>query len=380
MKRSFVSRGAAEARELAHRPQLAAIARRMNAARERVRAGHAELGDSSASATSSAVYSGSTSRCRVRERDVALLACLVARDATPPLRRAAARARPARSRVVLGELTHRRHVVVPLRQVGRCAPAARRRRRTASPFPTPAAGSCASSHADRPVVRPQPLTQLRFHDVHHAARAAAPRRRDCSSPLRLKIRKCRSSASTSSSIPSPFDATVRSTGGVHASICVALPRPRARLARGFMIVPRDRRRDAPARSRASSPATQAEHQLDARCAGGRRRAGRPCSPRRCRRSPSDPAFSVWIESPDSGTRITTVVSAVRATSSSLWPTPTVSMRMRSKPNASSTSAHLARGRGRDRRASRASPASGCTRPDRARRLPCGCGRRAARRR
>ena len=51
-----------------------------------------------------------------------------------------------------------------------------------------------------------------------------------------------------------------------------------------------------------------------------------------------PAFSVWMESPDSGTSTTTLVSAVRAMSSSLCPTPTVSMRMRSMPNASSTSA------------------------------------------
>ena len=37
-----------------------------------------------------------------------------------------------------------------------------------------------------------------------------------------------------------------------------------------------------------------------------------------------PALSVWIESPDSGTSTTTQVSTVRATSSSLCPTPTVS--------------------------------------------------------
>ena len=44
-----------------------------------------------------------------------------------------------------------------------------------------------------------------------------------------------------------------------------------------------------------------------------------------------PAFSVWIESPDSGTSTTTVLSALRDTSSSLWPTPTVSTMTRSKP-------------------------------------------------
>src|SRR5688572_669336 len=44
-----------------------------------------------------------------------------------------------------------------------------------------------------------------------------------------------------------------------------------------------------------------------------------------------------MASPDSGTSTSTVVSAVAAMSSSVWPTPTVSMRMRSKPNPSSTS-------------------------------------------
>src|SRR6266567_2952933 len=51
-----------------------------------------------------------------------------------------------------------------------------------------------------------------------------------------------------------------------------------------------------------------------------------------------PAFNVWMPSPDSGTSTSTVVSAVAATSSSVWPTPTVSTRIRSNPNASSTSA------------------------------------------
>ena len=42
----------------------------------------------------------------------------------------------------------------------------------------------------------------------------------------------------------------------------------------------------------------------------------------------------WIESPDSGTRATTVVSALRTMSSSVWPTPTVSSRIQPKPAAS----------------------------------------------
>ena len=50
-----------------------------------------------------------------------------------------------------------------------------------------------------------------------------------------------------------------------------------------------------------------------------------------------PAFSVWIESPDSGTSTTSVVSAALEISSSLCPTPTVSSRMTSIPNPSSTS-------------------------------------------
>ncbi len=42
----------------------------------------------------------------------------------------------------------------------------------------------------------------------------------------------------------------------------------------------------------------------------------------------------WIESPDSGTSVTTVVSACRMMSSSVWPTPTVSMMIQGKPKAS----------------------------------------------
>src|SRR5882762_5358764 len=51
-----------------------------------------------------------------------------------------------------------------------------------------------------------------------------------------------------------------------------------------------------------------------------------------------PALRVWMPSPDSGTSTRTVVSAVRAMSSSVCPTPTVSTSTRSKPNASSRSA------------------------------------------
>ncbi len=50
-----------------------------------------------------------------------------------------------------------------------------------------------------------------------------------------------------------------------------------------------------------------------------------------------PDLSVWMPSPDSGTRTRTVESAIPVTASSDWPTPTVSMRSRSKPPASSTS-------------------------------------------
>ena len=46
----------------------------------------------------------------------------------------------------------------------------------------------------------------------------------------------------------------------------------------------------------------------------------------------------WISSPISGASTTTVVSAVAATSTSLWPVPTVSIRTTSKPTASKTAA------------------------------------------
>ncbi len=44
-----------------------------------------------------------------------------------------------------------------------------------------------------------------------------------------------------------------------------------------------------------------------------------------------PDLRVWMPSPDSGTRTSTVESTLRATSSSDCPTPTVSMMIRSKP-------------------------------------------------
>src|ERR1051325_5561554 len=50
-----------------------------------------------------------------------------------------------------------------------------------------------------------------------------------------------------------------------------------------------------------------------------------------------PDLRVWIPSPDSGTRTSTVLSAMPVTASSDWPTPTVSMRSRSNPLASRTS-------------------------------------------
>jgi hypothetical protein len=63
--------------------------------------------------------------------------------------------------------------------------------------------------------------------------------------------------------------------------------------------------------------------------------GRPCSP--CRAT-DRPAFSACTSSPSPGTLTTTVVCAMRATSSSSWPTPTVSSSTTSKPAASSTRA------------------------------------------
>ena len=47
-----------------------------------------------------------------------------------------------------------------------------------------------------------------------------------------------------------------------------------------------------------------------------------------------PAFIAWTESPDSGTRATTVVSASFTMSSSVCPTPTVSTSTQGNPNAS----------------------------------------------
>ncbi len=46
----------------------------------------------------------------------------------------------------------------------------------------------------------------------------------------------------------------------------------------------------------------------------------------------------WTSSPISGAWTTTVVSAMAATSTSLWPVPTVSMKTSGKPTASSTAA------------------------------------------
>ena len=49
-----------------------------------------------------------------------------------------------------------------------------------------------------------------------------------------------------------------------------------------------------------------------------------------------PAFIVWMASPDSGTSVTTVVSASFMMSSSVCPTPTVSTSTQSWPKASSS--------------------------------------------
>lgn len=47
-----------------------------------------------------------------------------------------------------------------------------------------------------------------------------------------------------------------------------------------------------------------------------------------------PALKAWTASPAAGVSTKRVVSATRAMSTSLWPTPTVSTKIRSKPKAS----------------------------------------------
>src|SRR5690606_37605562 len=175
------------------------------------------------------------------------------------------------------------------------------------------------------------------------------RRRRPSSPEASSQAWCRSSASTSASTPWPFAATVWRTGMAQASGCPAPPvSPSATEAAG---------RSPSARS-ADAARRRTRFRSTPWCAGTLCRA-RPArrwsiisTSRASRSAPGrsallitnrsaismSPAFIAWIESPDSGTSTTMVVSAAPAMSSSDWPTPIVSTSTWSKPNASSTSA------------------------------------------
>src|SRR6266568_1135805 len=135
-------------------------------------------------------------------------------------------------------------------------------------------------------------------------------------------------------MPSPRDATVASTGGSHgasAPASTAFPRPAPSFpARGWAVWWGATCRNAFPR-RIPSITSTSWRSLSA--------PGRSLLLTTYTSAISiTPALRVWMPSPDSGTSTRTVVSALRAMSSSVCPTPTVSTRMRAKPNASSRSA------------------------------------------
>ena len=181
--------GAAEAGELAHRPQLAAVAGGMDAARERIRR-RARRGRCSPVAVDverrvqrrHLRAPSSRRRCRASRR------ARTAR-ATRPLRRAAARARPRCSAIVSREVSRRRHRRHSASEGLHCAPAARRRRRTGCVRPASSARQLlVEPRVGRGVV-PQPAAHARTRRRPRPARAAGARRRCRSVAARLKITK-----------------------------------------------------------------------------------------------------------------------------------------------------------------------------------------------
>ena len=216
----------------------------MDAARERDTRRERRARSAASGATSSAVYSGSTSRVEFVNAIVALLAASRNARATPRLRRAAAPAPPARARA---SVRSRVDVMSSSASAGRrCAPAARRRSRTASPRPPPAAGSCvvepgaivasSATAADAPASSTTSTTRSRSRRAPARAQLAAAAQ-DSESAGRARRRARRS--------PRASTATVRSTGGVQRVL--VLSRCLARRRAGFSRVAlrdRGRRRDA----------------------------------------------------------------------------------------------------------------------------------------
>ena len=145
---------------------------------------------------------------------------------------------------------------------------------------------------------------------------------------------------------------------------------------------RDDRRDPrqPASPLARAERAHVHRLLEVDAAGGRRPGRSALFTTRTSATSSRPAFIAWMPSPAPGQSTTSTVSAAATTSYSAWPTPTVSTRIVVEAERVH---HVA---GVDRRAreaavaAAASPSSGCRRPGRACAPPCGCGRRAARRR
>ena len=265
----------------------------MNAARVRIRRPARRASRRVCASTSSAVYSGSTSRAELVKRDVAQLALLVAPAPLGDFGAQALELRRARRAVgCSAEVSRRGHRLRSASEGLRCARAARRRRRTDSSRPLSSAASCSSSHSFVAASRPEPAPHLALQRRRRPARATGRAAACRSVAARLKI------------------AEVPVERGDDLGDALALRRDRAqhrrrpprslvpsaasRAARpGFIASCSSRRHraaeiDAMVRRHVLErvAVAQAEHQLELVAQTGRRPDGRPCSRRRCRRSPS----------------------------------------------------------------------------------------------
>src|SRR3990167_5462366 len=130
------------------------------------------------------------------------------------------------------------------------------------------------------------------------------RRRAAKAPVASRAARWRRSSTSSASTPTSFCAYAESTGISQAMSLGEVALAACRCAANFSSA---MRAGAPGRSALLTRKTSA--------------------------ASISPAFIVWMASPDSGTRTTTVVSASFMMSSSVWPTPTVSIRIHCRPNA-----------------------------------------------
>ena len=159
--------------------------------------------------------------------------------------------------IVLGELTHRRHVVLPLnRSALRASSASAISNGVADPDSN--CGRRASSQADVPSSVHSALARLRFDDVHHALAqsrtAAGPQLSAALKILEMPVQRRRPARRS----PAPRGRSCAARAASSATRPAVLPRALA----APDCSARDRRHDAPLDARRGGTRTHAEHQLD----------------------------------------------------------------------------------------------------------------------